>query len=135
MKKHYSVGMGIVLASLLFAESSIGLAAGPNKKIGRVYFKMVCTVCHMQTLQRAIPPATKTMAEWQAYMNANKHDGSGKSKPEVSYYLSQEYRKSIKDKNKAAKKFLKFSNEKLTADVSAFLVSGAKDSDTPASCD
>ena len=74
------------------------------------------------------------MAEWTAYMDADKHDASGKSDPTVSYYTSTEYRKSVKDSNKAAKKFIKLSNDQLYADVKAFVVSGARDSDTPASC-
>jgi len=67
-------------------------------------------------------------------MDADKHDASGKSKPKVSDYTSKAYRESIKDSNKAAKKFLKMPDAALFADVKAFVVHGAKDSDTPASC-
>lgn len=49
--------------------------------------------------------------------------------------MSVEYRESIKDTNKAAKKFLKLPEQQIYADVLTFTVSGAKDSDTPASCD
>ena len=126
------VVLGIFLlggAGAVFAED-----LKPNKKRGQVYFKMVCTVCHMQQAEKTIPPATRTMDEWRAYFNANKHDLTGATRPEVSYYMTREYRETIKDTNKAAKKFLKLSNEQIDADVREFVVNGAKDSDTPASC-
>ena len=119
---------------LAFAGQSFAADAKPNKKRGQVYFKMVCTVCHIQTAAKAIPPSTRSMAEWRAYFDANKHDASGASNPELTYYMSQEYRESIKDSNKAAKKFLSLSQEQISADVREFSVTGAKDSDTPASC-
>ena len=56
----------------------------PNKKRGRVYFKMVCTVCHIQEAAKPIPPNTYTMAEWQAYMDAGKHDLTGNSNPSLA---------------------------------------------------
>ncbi len=109
-------------------------ADGANWKRGRVYFRMVCTGCHSEMLGSPIAPNSRTIAEWTAYMDANKHDASGKTKPAVSDYTSTEYRESVKDSNKAAKKFLKMSDDALFADVKAFVVYGAKDSDTPASC-
>lgn len=126
----------LALTAFLLAPfgSSIAEDLKANQKRGRVYFKMVCTVCHIQTAVKTIPPSSRTMAEWRAYFDANKHDATGKTQPEVRYYVSQEYRVSIQDKNKAAKKFLKLSNEQIYADVREFAVSGAKDSDTPASC-
>lgn len=105
-----------------------------NKKRGQVYFKMVCTVCHKDTAGRSIPPVDYTMEQWSIYFDADSHDKSGKTKPKVSYYVSSEYRESISDSNKAAKRFMKLSNEQLYADVRKFVVNGAKDSDTPATC-
>lgn len=105
-----------------------------NWKRGRVYYRMVCTGCHVDMAGVAIPPNSRTIADWTAYMDANKHDASGKSKPMVSDYTSAEYRESIKDSNKAANKFLKLAADELFADVKEFVVHGAKDSDTPASC-
>jgi len=107
----------------------------PNKKRGRVYFKMVCTVCHIQNAAKPIPPNTYTMDEWRAYMDAGKHDLTGNSNPSLAYYMSTEYRESVKDTNKAAKKFLALPEDQVYADVRDFVVSGAKDSDTPASCE
>ncbi len=121
-------------AVLVLGYAGSALADEPNKKRGQVYFKMVCTVCHIQTAAKAIPPNTRTMADWAAYMDADKHDSTGNSDPKVSHYTSAEYRDSIKDSNKAAKKFLDLPSEQLFADVKAFVVGGAKDSDTPASC-
>ena len=59
---------------------------------------------------------------------------TGSTRPELSYYMSQAYRETIKDTNKAARKFLKLSDEQVSADVREFAITGAKDSDTPASC-
>ena len=126
----------LALAGCLLGFSTQAMSAEvePNKKRGQVYFKMVCTVCHMQMAEKSIPPASRSMAEWRAYFDANKHDASGKSRPELTYYVSQEYRESIKDSNRAANKFLQLSDEQIAADVREFAVNGAKDSDTPASC-
>jgi hypothetical protein len=95
---------------------------------------MICTACHTEQAGHAIAPSTKTKAEWTAYLAADRHDVSGKSDPKVSHYVSQVYRESIKDTNKAAAKFLKTPESELMAAVSAFVVYGAKDSDNPASC-
>lgn len=124
------------VAALLITFSSHALAGDlkPNKKRGQVYFKMVCTVCHMQTVERSIPPADYTMEQWAAYFDADAHDKSGKTNPKLSYYVSTEYRESIRDTNKAAKRFMKLDNEQLFVDVRKFAVNGAKDSDTPATC-
>ena len=105
-----------------------------NKKRGQVYFKMVCTVCHKDTANRSIPPADYSMEQWGAYFDANVHDKTGKTNNKVTYYLSTEYRDSISNTNKAAKRFKKLGNEQLLADVRKFAVNGAKDSDTPATC-
>jgi hypothetical protein len=127
-----TLSMLAVTLALGFASSS--LAEEPNKRRGQVYFKMVCTVCHQEVAAKTIPPNTRTMAEWDAYMAADRHDSSGSSDPTVSYYTSTAYRESVKDTNKAAKKFLKLPEEQIYADLTAFVVSGARDSDTPASC-
>ncbi|MDH3559544.1 MAG: hypothetical protein OEN52_01150 [Gammaproteobacteria bacterium] len=127
---------GLTLAALLFSVVGAAFAADvkPNKKRGQVYFRMVCTACHVDLTGAAIPPAGRTMAEWRAYLDADKHDASGKTNPSARYYISHAYRESIKDHNKAAKKFLKLPDEQLYADIYLFAVNGAKDSDTPATC-
>ncbi len=133
MKTYTKMATKALVVALALGITGSALAEG-NKKIGRVYFKMVCTVCHIQDAVKAIPPNSRTMAEWTAYMDADVHDKTGKSNPKVSYYTSKEYRMSIQDTNKAAKKFLKMPDEQLYEDVKTFVVTGAKDSDTPASC-
>lgn len=115
----------------LLAFSWTVQAADGNWKRGRVYYKHVCTVCHVEQTGDPISPATMTRAEWKSYLDADSH---AKGKDKVSYYVSQEYRNSVKDKNRAAKKFLKLPNETLAADLRAFVIHGAKDSDSPARC-
>ncbi len=135
MNKRVSIVVGVVLAALLIGLSGNAAAAEANKKVGKVYFKMICTVCHMTSVGKAIPPNTRTMKEWQAYLDADKHDATGKTNPKVSYYLSHAYRDTIKGSNKAAEKFLTMPDAEAAANVRGFVVGGAKDSDTPASCE
>ena len=61
-------------------------------------------------------------------------DSHAKGKDKVSYYVSKEYRESIKGSNRAAAKFIKMPAASLFADVRAFVIHGAKDSDNPARC-
>ncbi|MEK7786429.1 MAG: hypothetical protein AAB658_13545, partial [Chloroflexota bacterium] len=70
-----------------------------------------------------------------AYFKADKHDSSGKTIGTVSYYVSQEYRQSIRASNKAAEKYLSVSGPQFIADIQAFMISGGEDSYTPISCD
>jgi hypothetical protein len=127
---------GLTLAALLFTVVGDAFAADikANKKRGQVYYRMVCTACHVDITGTAIPPSGYTMAEWRAYLDEDKHDASGRTNPSARYYVSQAYRDSIKNENKAAKKFLTLPDEQLYADVYQFAVNGAKDSDTPATC-
>lgn len=128
--------LAVLMALVIFAGITFEALAGEgNAKRGRVYFKMVCTACHLATAGSTIPPSSMTMAEWAAYMDADKHDKTGATNASVRYYLSQDYRKSIADTNRAAKKFMKLPDDTLFADARAFTISGAKDSDTPASCE
>ena len=129
MKLHKPFAITL-MACLLGAAIPVQAADG-NWKKGRIYYRMVCTACHKDHAGGSISPATMTKAEWKAYIAADKH---AKGKDTVSYYVSQEYRNSIKDTNKAAAKFLKVPNDELMADVQAFVIHGAKDSDTPARC-
>ncbi len=122
------------VALLCFTASQVSAEPKPNKKRGQVYFKMVCTVCHQDTAGRAIPPVDYTMEQWAAYFDADAHDKSGKTNSKLSYYTSLAYRESVKDSNKAAKRFMKLGEDQLFADVRKFAVNGAKDSDTPATC-
>jgi len=125
-KKIIAAGMVGVLMSPFLAQAADG-----NWKKGRIYYRMVCTACHKDHAGGAIPPSTKTIAEWKAYIEADSH---AKGKDKVSYYVSKEYRESIKATNRAAAKFIKMPDASLLADVKAFVVHGAKDSDNPARC-
>jgi len=102
-----------------------------NWKKGRIYYRMVCTACHKDNAGGPVSPATKTKAEWSSYLETDSH---AKGKDKVSYYVSKTYREQIKDTNKAAAKFINDSEESLLADVKAFVIHGAKDSDSPARC-
>ena len=125
----------VSILSLLLTYSFGSFAVDkPNKKRGQVYFRMVCTVCHKDTAGRSIPPADYTMEQWQSYFNVDSHDKTGKTNNKTSYYVSTDYRQSIRNSNKAAKRFMNLSNQQLLADVRKFAVNGAKDSDTPATC-
>ncbi len=129
--------MGILfgaLAASLVATAGAAQAADGDWRLGRVYYRMICTTCHNEQAGHSIAPSEKTKAEWTAYLAADKHDASGKSNPKVSHFSSQAYRESVKDSNKAAAKFLKMPEAELQAAISAFVVYGAKDSDNPASC-
>lgn len=134
--------MGIRLTALLitvaFLMTPIGTASAGddegNWRQGRIYYRMVCTACHKQMIGEGVSPMSRTIADWKVYMAQDKHDASGKTNPKVSYYTSQAYRESVKDKNKAAAKFIKMPGAQLLANVRAFLIHGAKDSDTPARC-
>ena len=116
--------------ALSMASMTIQAADG-NWKKGRIYYRMVCTACHTDQAGNTIAPSTKTKAEWDAYLSANSH---AKGKDKASFYVSKEYRESIKATNKAAAKFIKVPDATLLADVNAFVIHGAKDSDNPARC-
>ena len=120
-------------SALLLAIAAVSFTAqAADTKRGRVYFSMVCTVCHMEKPVGAISPNSKTKAEWMSYLQADKH---AKGKDAVKGYFSKEYRASIKAKNQAAAKYAEIPEAELFEDVRAFLAMGAKDSDTPTSCD
>ena len=123
--------LATVITLVMFGVPYLVQAADGNWKRGRIYYRMVCTACHVDQAGGSIAPSTKTIAEWKAYIDADKH---AKGKDKVSDYVSKDYRNSIKATNKAAAKFIKISNEDLLADVKAFVIHGAKDSDTPARC-
>ena len=100
-------------------------------KRGRIYYRSVCTSCHVASPIGAINPSAKTKAEWIAYLTADKH---AKGKDAVKLYVSKSYRASIKSSNKAAEKFADTPEQELSDDLKAFLTKGAKDGDSPASC-
>jgi cytochrome c5 len=128
LKKSLAASLALCLFGAVLPAAQ---AADGNWKMGRIYYRMVCTDCHKQQAGGAIAPSAYTKAEWTAYIEADAH---AKGKDSLKHYVSQEYRTSIMDTNKAAKKMAKKSNEELLSDVHAFVIHGAKDSDTPARC-
>ena len=124
----------LLLISLLMTSIALASNSSGNWKRGRIYYRMVCSTCHVSEKGEAISPSDKTIAEWQEYMKTDQHVTNGNANSKVSHYASKEYRESIKGTNKAAAKFLKVPEEELFDDVSAFVVHTAKDSDNPARC-
>ena len=106
-------------------------AADGDWKRGRVYYQKVCTDCHTAKAGGPIAPNARTMADWTAYLKADKH---AKGKDSLTKYASKEYRASIKATNKAAAKYDDVTDAALLEDVKAFALHGAKDSDSPAGC-
>jgi hypothetical protein len=134
MKRHKSVIA--VLVVILLAVSPVVEAAKGNWKKGRIYYRMVCTDCHLNQAGGKISPAEKTKAEWADYFEKNIHGPQdAPAKYAASYFVSKEYRESIKDTNRAAAKMLKIPDEQLLEDVKAFLIHTAKDSDQPSRCE
>ena len=134
MKHHKSFIAALVV--ILLAMSSVAEAAKGNWKKGRIYYRMVCTDCHINEAGGKISPAEKTRAEWVDYFEKNLHGPQDlPAKYAASYFVSREYRESIKDTNRAAAKLLKVPDEQLLEDVKAFLIHTAKDSDQPSRCE
>ena len=111
--------------------ASVSEAADGDWKRGRVYFQKVCTDCHSAKAGGAIAPNTRTMADWTSYLKADKH---AKGKDSLKKYASKEYRASVKATNKAAEKYADIPDEQLFNDIRTFMLKGAKDGDSPASC-
>ena len=111
--------------------STPALAYEGDWKRGRIYYRSVCTSCHLTTPAGQINPSGKTKADWAAYVKADKH---AKGKDTVKQYVSKDYRASIKAANKAAEKFADVPDQDLMEDIKVFLMRGAKDGEAPASC-
>ena len=134
MKHNKSIFALVMIVLLGF--SSLAEARKGNWKKGRIYYKMVCTECHKEQAGGSISPSEKTKAEWADYFEKNIHGPQGEpTKYTASYFVSKDYRESIKDTNRAAKKMLKIPEDKLLEDVKAFVVHTAKDSDQPSRCE
>jgi cytochrome c5 len=129
MKLNHTLAATAVLA--LLGASVSAQAYEADWKRGRIYYRAVCTTCHIASPIGSINPSTKTKAEWASYLKADKH---AKGKGTVREYVSKEYRAKIKAGNKAAEKFADAPDQELLDDVAAFLNKGAKDGDAPASC-
>ncbi len=121
----------LFVLALACVASTAALAYDADWKRGRIYYRSVCTSCHVASPIGSIAPSTRTKAEWADYVKADKH---AKGADTVSRFLSTAYRAEIRSANKAAEKFADVPDADLTADVAAFLARGAKDGDEPASC-
>ena len=131
----YTLPVCSILVAALLGLSATADAAKANWKKGRIYYRMVCTECHLVQADLLISPADKTKAEWADYFAGNQHSPqNAETKNTVRYYVSREYRESIKDQNRAAKKMLKVPDDTLLEDVKAFVEHTAKDSDQPSTC-
>jgi cytochrome c5 len=111
--------------------ASAANATDGDWKRGRVYYQKVCTDCHTAKAGGPIAPNTRTIADWTTYLKTDKH---AKGKEPLKLYVSREYRANIKATNKAAEKYADIPDEQLFTDVKAFMLKGAKDGDSPASC-
>jgi cytochrome c5 len=124
-----------ILAALLTVgltgAAASAFAYDGDWKRGRIYYRSVCTACHAAQAGGSIAPSEMTKAQWQAYLQADKH---AKGKDSMKQYLSKAYRASIKSQNKAAEKFAEVPDAELFEDLKAFVIKGAKDGDSPASC-
>ena len=127
MKRKF--GLKLLALALCAGAVSAAQAYDGEWKRGRIYYRQVCTTCHTAELKKAIDPNGRTMAEWAAYFQADKH-----GKTTVKYYFSSQYRDSIKAKNAAAAKYADLPEKDLMEDVKAFLKKSAKDGDSPAGC-
>ena len=115
----------------LLGASCAASAYDADWKRGRIYYRSVCTSCHVAMPVGTVNPSSKTMAEWAGYIQADKH---AKGKDTVKQYVSKSYRASIKSANKAAEKFADVPDQDLLEDIKAFVIKGAKDGEAPASC-
>lgn len=134
--KHHTSFIAALVVILLGMSSLAEAAKRGNWKKGRIYYRMVCTDCHVKEAGGKITPAEKTKAEWADYFEKNLHGPQDvPAKYAASYFVSSEYRESIKDTNRAAAKLLKVPDDQLLEDVKAFLIHRAKDSDQPSRCE
>ena len=127
----HSKSLTAVALFVLLGASFSAQAYDADWKRGRVYYRSVCTSCHVASPIGSINPSTKTKADWNSYLLLDKH---AKGKDTVSKYVSKAYRASIKSSNKAAEKFADTPDKELMDDIKAFLLKGAKDGDAPATC-
>ena len=121
----------LILAALPVLFATAAQAYDADWKRGRIYYRSVCTSCHVASPIGQINPSSKTKAEWGSYVQADKH---AKGKESVKMYVAKDYRAKIKASNKAAEKFADVPEQELLEDVKVFLQRGAKDGESPASC-
>lgn len=123
-----------LFAGLFAAASTPVFSAEGDLKRGRLYYRQVCTTCHQSVANKTIAPNEKTKAEWAAYIQAGKHDKTGKSNASLKYFTGKTYRASIKATNKVADKLANVPEQELETDLAAWVHYGAKDSDNASGC-
>ena len=69
----YNKTIFAIIMSMLLGFSSIAVAKEGNWKKGRIYYKMVCSECHLEKAGGKISPSEKTKAEWLDYFEKNIH--------------------------------------------------------------
>lgn len=119
------------LAMALLGPGAAAQAYEGDWKRGRVYYRSVCTACHAAQAGGSIAPSTMTKAQWQAYLQADRH---AKGTDSLRQYIGKPYRASIRTQNRAAEKFAEVPEAELLEDLRGFVVKGAKDGEAPASC-
>jgi mono/diheme cytochrome c family protein len=134
LKKYFAVPLMFSLAGAIAPTTQ---AADGDFKMGRLYYRNVCTDCHKQQAGGAIAPSAYTKAEWAAYIEADKHAAE---KDSLKHYVSKEYRDSVEEANKTpyktvnSKKIAPKTSEELMVDIHTFVIQGAKDGDKPQRC-
>jgi hypothetical protein len=105
-----------------------------NWRRGRAYCRTTCTACHKEMTGESISPSSKAIAEWNTYFDEDSHDASGRTNSSLKYYVSREYRDTVKEKKRVVNKLIDLKDETLLQDVRAYMIHGASDSDQPATC-
>ena len=64
-----------LIAAAVLAASAAGAAQAyeADWKRGRVYFRQICTSCHLSQAKKSIAPNERTKADWAGYLQADKH--------------------------------------------------------------
>jgi cytochrome c5 len=98
-----------LLAMVALCSGTALAASGGNAKKGKYLFKKNCKTCHVAGAEgKAVTPLSKTQAQWDRFMDADKHKG----KPQA---------------------WKEFSAQDLK-DIQQFLFDHAADSDQPETC-
>ncbi len=124
-----------LLACAGFVAAPVAALADGDPRLGRLYYRSICTDCHVAETGSGIAPNQKTIAEWESYLDTDRHDAGGAYDGKVSDFTSQAHRESIQEHNRVAERFLSVDDDQMFANVRTWLVSSAKDSDNPAGCD
>lgn len=111
MPKRLAALLGLLCVVLLM--SSLVFAGAANTKKGKVFFKNQCRVCHDGTTKApTLTPMTKTIAQWKKSL--------AKTGPACVARVKEKTGAALTDQD--------------VADISAYLIMHAADSDQPATC-